>query len=140
MAKFDIEFLDHTADIGIKIFAPSMEQLFLTAAEGMFEIIIPNRKVNSVKEINVKVDALDREELIISWLSELNFLFQTRLFLPNTISIQNISDTFLSATVFGEQIDLIRHPVETEIKAVTFHKLYVHQQKDKWTAQIIFDI
>ena len=138
--KSNIQFLEHTADIGIKIKAPSLEQLFILAAEGMFEIIIPDRKVNSVEQIFINVDAMDIEELIINWLSELNFLFQTRQFLPAEFMTLKIKENTLSATVAGEQLDPVRHPVEIEIKAVTFHKLYVRQENDVWTAQIIFDI
>ena len=140
MSKSHIEFLEHTADIGIKIKAPTLEQLFILAAEGMFEIIIPNRKVNSLENIKVQVNAIDREELLINWLSELNYLFQTQQFLLNTVSEIQVSDKSLSAKISGEKIDPARHPVETEIKAITFHKLYIRQEKTKWTAQVIFDI
>lgn len=140
MSKSKIEYIEHTADVGLKITAPSIEQLFMLAAEGMFEIIIPERKVNSTEKIKVTVNAIDREELIINWLSELNFLFQTRQFLLKKVAALEISDIFLSATIYGEKINPAKHPVETEIKAVTFHKLYVRQQEKIWTAQIIFDI
>ena len=140
MSKSHIEFLEHTADIGIKIKAPTLEQLFILAAEGMFEIIIPNRKVNSLEIFEVQVNAIDREELFINWLSELNYLFQTQQFLLNTVSEIQVSDKSLSAKISGEKIDPERHPVETEIKAITFHKLFIRQEKTKWTAQVIFDI
>ena len=73
------ELIDHTADIGLKVNGTTLFDLFENAALGMFHII--GGKVKSQdsavleKSIEVKktVDAF--EELLVSWLSELLYIF-----------------------------------------------------------------
>jgi SHS2 domain-containing protein len=54
--------------------------------------------------------------------------------------VGEISSTHLSALVSGEPIDLARHPIYTEIKAVTYHALGVEQRDGRWMATVIFDL
>ena len=44
------------------------------------------------------------------------------------------------ATLQGEPLDPARHPIDTEIKAVTYHQIAVEQVGGRWQARVIFDI
>jgi SHS2 domain-containing protein len=135
----NIDIFEHTADVGLRLERPSREQLFRDAAMGMFYIIAPDNLFEPTIEFTVTVDGADDEELMVSWLSELNFYFQTKQYVPVEMDI-DIIDNHLVAQIKCDKVDRQRHNIEIEIKAVTFHKIYVKPEKDMWTAQVIFDI
>ena len=135
----NIEIFEHTADVGIRLKRPSREELFHDAAMGMFYIIAPENKFLPHIEYSITVVGADDEELMVNWLSELNFYFQTVLYVPVEIKLE-VFDHRLDAHIYGDVIDQTTHNVEIEIKAVTYHKIYVRREHDLWAAQIIFDI
>jgi len=135
----DIEFFDHTADVGIRLTRPSLETLFEDAALAMFHIIAPNNEFYFNVDYEINIESNNREELLVNWLSELNFCFQVKGYVPVTFDLV-LFENGLSAVVHGDVFDPSQHNVEIEIKAVTYHKMYLLQQKDHWSAQIIFDI
>lgn len=132
--------IEHTGDIGIKVFGESLKDLFINAAYGMFEIIAEISNVNHSLAEKIEVAGDNREELIVNWLSELNFVFITEQKIFNKFEIERLTNTELIATAIGEKYDPRKHPINTEIKAVTYHEIYVKQVKNRWEAQIIFDI
>ena len=134
------QHIDHTADLGIKVFGLTLAELFENAAFGLFDNIAYLEKVNPNSELRVEVQATDREALLVTWLSELNYLFLTRKELFASFHITEIDDESLTATIKGEKLDLDRHEIYTEVKAVTYHKLYVKESDRGWEAQVIFDL
>ncbi len=132
--------IDHTADTGIKVYGSNLAELFANAALGLFEIIANLDKVNPVIERTVRVEATDREALLVNWLSELNYLFLTKREIYKEFQIDEVIDTKLSARVSGERLDYDRHEIYTEVKAVTYHKIYIKETARHWEAQVIFDL
>jgi SHS2 domain-containing protein len=70
----------------------------------------------------------------------LNFLFFTKREIYKEFAIENLSEVNLTAKVRGERIDYERHEIFTEVKAVTYHQLYIKETADGWEAQVIFDL
>jgi len=138
------ELVDHTGDVGLRVRAESLEGLFETAATGMLSVMLENpESVRPIQRREMVVRGADVEELFVNWLSELNFLFSTegKLFSKFRVhSIEMNRTALLKAQIAGEGYDPARHELRLEIKAVTFHKLFVGRRDDHWEAQVIFDI
>jgi SHS2 domain-containing protein len=134
------QHIDHTADVGIQVFGDTLKELFENAALGLFDIIANLENVVPAVERQMAVEASDREALLVSWLSELNFLFFTKREIYKEFAIENLSEVNLTAKVRGERIDYERHEIFTEVKAVTYHQLYIKETADGWEAQVIFDL
>lgn len=132
--------IDHTGDIGIAVSAPTPEVLFTRAAWGLFAMLTDLAVVRPLDEQEVVVEGADRDDLMVRWLSELNFRHVARGWVFSTFDIQVLSEERLVATVRGEKVDLERHVVYTEIKAVTYHGLYIRREDEAWHAQVIFDM
>ena len=135
----NIEYFDHTADVGIRLQRSSREALFRDAAFGMFYIIAPNNDFQAQTDYEISVENDDPETVMVNWLSELNYYFQVEGYVPVNMDI-HFDDSELHAKITGDIADPSVHNIETEIKAVTYHKIYVKQKNDAWQAQIIFDI
>lgn len=135
-----LQYLDHTADAGIIVQAATLEELFARAAWAMFSVLTDVAGVQPRFATRVSVEAPDRQALLVRWLAELNFLHATRHELYCRFDILSLSDTQLAAEAHGERVDLDRHSVYTEIKAVTFHGLQIEPAGTGWKAQVIFDL
>ncbi len=136
-----ITLLEHTADIGIHIQAASLPELFISAAHGMMQILCTPVPQNGGVEHEIPVSGADLEQQLVNWLSELNFLFQARQFLFAGAKVLQPGQDEFNAMVYGETIDRRRHSIRTEIKAVTYHRIYARQnQQGVWEARIYFDL
>ncbi|RIK66843.1 protein archease [candidate division KSB1 bacterium] len=134
------EPIDHTADVGYRLYAPTLDELFVVAARALFDAITDLEHIHPQFTRNVTAEAGDVEALLVAWLSELNFYCINGLEIFSRFVIKSFSPAQISATVHGEKIDLSRHDIKTEIKAVTYHGLYVRQVAGGWEAQVIFDV
>ena len=132
--------LDHTADIQIKVFGESIKELFNNAAYALFDIISDASKIDSHLVETVEVSGVDKEELLVNWLSELNYLFITESKMFSKFEIERFNDLELTATASGEKFNSHKHPLKAEIKAVTFHDLQIEKKGGHWETKIVFDI
>ena len=138
MARFEI--IDHTADIGIRAYGKGLGEVFANAAYGMFSIITDLNKVYDDICHDIEVEASDVEELLVSWLNELLYVFDTENVLFCRFDIDNISQKRLQARAWGEKVDRSRHAIMTSIKAATYHMISVEKRESGFTVQVILDI
>ena len=137
-----IEVFEHTADVGLRVRADDLDDLFRTAAEGMFDYIVANR--DAVRVASSETVALTSDEpagLLITWLNELIFRCETKHRLFSRFAV-HVSDDgrSLRAEVGGEPIDRDRHVLDHEVKAVTRHGLSLRREGADWVAELILDI
>lgn len=125
------EFLEHTADSKFKAYGDTLEEGFENAALATFETMIDTSKVKgtTTREINLK--AKEKEDLLYQWISELIYLFSANniVFSKFEVKITKNDEYNLKGTVYGEKIDLSRHILETEVKAITYHNLEIKKNK-----------
>ena len=131
------EELDHTADVGIRAYGASLEELFANAAAGMFSLITDLERVRPKGEVEVRVKGGDLGELIVNWLQELLFLHETQRLLLCEFAV-TLDGLSLSARARGEKIDKRHHELKLAVKAVTYHNLKIDPAKG--VAEVIFDI
>jgi len=136
----EYEFIDHTADIGLKANGRSLSEAFAHAAKGMFDIITDSSKIEGKKDYQIDLSADDLEQLLVDWLSELLFLQGSENIVFGDFQLfLDEKQCRLSATVSGEEFDTDKHSIGMEIKAVTYHMLEVHQGKPCYV-KVLFDI
>ena len=138
------KILDHTADIALELSGNTYEELFLAGYEGWKNSVI-EASVSSREAEERKLELSENtiEELLVSFLQELSFLFESKKIFAvevNEIQIEKRDEKFFlkSDLYFGNIIadDIIKN----EIKAVTFHQLNVKKVNDVFRTIIVFDI
>ncbi|MFN3396250.1 MAG: archease [Thermodesulfovibrionales bacterium] len=134
------EVLDISGDVGIRAFGRSLEELFINAASGMYNLITDTGAVEGRKSIDVEVQSHSLEGLLVSWLNELIFQFDTYGFIGKEIEIKEFSERGLKASLTGEEFDETRHEKRLLVKAATYHQLRIERKGENWKAEIIFDI
>jgi SHS2 domain-containing protein len=134
------ELLDHTADIGIIAFGRDLSESFANAAYAMFDMITDIDKINGMDKFDLQVSASSVEELLVTWLDELLYRYETERFVCSRFIINRMDDRRLCASIFGENVDPVRHEIKAEIKSVTYHQLKIEKLDDGWRVQVIFDV
>ena len=136
------ELFDHTADVGIRICAESLDDLFATAAAALFRLIVVNHEVvrEEVAE-TIELEAESLSQLLVDWLNELIFRTETQHRVYHGFEVQvDGQRPALRAVIRGEPIDPQRHILDHEVKAATRHGAGVSRGNGGFTAEIILDI
>ncbi|MCS6885705.1 MAG: archease [Acidobacteriota bacterium] len=134
------EPFEHTADIGLKITAKNKSELFIEACKGFYSLLIDDpTSVEPKLAVSLEVQGEHPELLLRDLLAELLYLFDTE-----KLCLRDFEVTFtpsgLHLDAKGEHIDLARHKLMHEVKAVTYHNLQVTETPHGWLAEVIFDI
>ncbi len=137
--KKEFELIDHTADVGIIAHGASMNQAFANAARGLFSIITDLDGIEEALHRDIEIAAPDQESLLVEWLNELIYLFDTENIIFNRFDITRLTNTYLEARIYGEKVDSSRHKLKTGVKAATYHMLKVDED-DGCKIQVLFDI
>jgi SHS2 domain-containing protein len=134
------EILDHTADTGFRAWGDTLAELFENSARAMMAIAADTLEVEGRAEKNIELEGEELNSLLVNWLSEILYLFDTNAFAPKEFKVQRITPTHLKARLVGEPRDPKRHPWTLILKAVTYYELRVEQRNDRWESQVFLDI
>ncbi|HSW58661.1 MAG TPA: archease [Dehalococcoidales bacterium] len=141
MKNQPVQIIHHTADIGLRAFGRDLPEAFCQAARGMFSLITDLRKVRATEKIEIDIAAEDSAGLLVAWLNELLFYFDTRQWLVKKCDIREINDNRLKASIWGEKVDASRHRLKRGIKSATYHMLNIEFEANKgYSVSVILDI
>ena len=129
------ELIDHTGDIGIVARAPTLEALFAECARAMFEILAEAPAPSPSGSDPFPVAGAEPAEELRDFLSELLYRFSAdrRMYVRFSTAPGRVDADW-------EPYDPVRHPLRTELKAVTYHQLEVGREGDLWKGRVIFDV
>ncbi|MGC8906616.1 MAG: archease [Desulfomonilaceae bacterium] len=131
--------IDHMADLRIEARGESLPELFLNAAHALTVLLIGRVNVAPTESRELTLSASSIEDLLVEWLRELLFDHQVHGRVFVNAEILNLSDAALKARAeFGKVPE--GHPMQCEIKAVTYHGLKIVRRGAAYVARIIFDI
>jgi len=134
------EHFPHKADIGIRGAGATKEQAFEQAAVALTAVITEPEKVAPKQKVEITCQADDDELLLADWLNSLLYEMATRKMLFSRFEVR-IEQSHLSATAWGEKLDVSKHLPTTEVKAATYAELNVRQERDgTWIAQCVVDV
>lgn len=133
------EHFSHQADVGIKAQADSLDIAFEEAAIGLIAIVTDPAQISPAECMQIECKAENLEMLFFEWLSAIVYEISTSRMLFSKFEV-SINDLKLSAKMWGERIDFIKHDPAVEPKAVTFNQLAVTEKDGKWTVQCVIDV
>ena len=157
---------DHTADIGIRAWGSEFSQVFEEAAKALFSVIVDLKTVSPRQKVKIELTKDSGEELFLSWLKELLFIFETKHLLLSEFKIidlnpassqsspgfppkdladppRNLAGNLgycLIAEVRGEVLDNAKHSLGREVKAITLHQFKLVHDQGRYLAEVILDI
>src|SRR5438876_9249436 len=132
--------IEHTADLGLEVEAPSLAVLFERAGLGMLALMIDLAAVEPRERVELACEAEDRETLLRDWLQSLLVRLQAERLALCELGVEAISEGAVRGWGRGERVDRSRHRLYTEIKGVTYHELAVRERDGGWWARFILDV
>ncbi len=132
------EELSHTADVRIRVLAPTLDLLFADAFCALMETVFGEDRLGGwVKEIHL--EATDTETLLMDFLSEVLFICEVegRVFRNAAVRTDGRS---LTAVLDGEPFDRVRHAKGTEVKGISYSGLAITHDENGYKLDILFDV
>ena len=134
------EFFDHTADIGIRVRAPTLSALIIPAGEALYAVIGEIAGRGDRKPVTFDLTGEEPGELLRDYLGELLILFERDARIASAVEVSTFTDSRLAVTVHARPIDRGSSVFHHEVKAVTYHELDVKAVPGGYEATIIVDI
>jgi SHS2 domain-containing protein len=138
------KYHDHTADITIECWAPTLESSFEEAALATFEVILDTSTVKPIEAIEIETHGYDIEELLVEWVGRLIALIDISGQFYSKFEVDSISkendEYILKGRAIGEPIDFDRHDTRTEVKAMTYADMKIDQRPEKTTLCFTLDL
>jgi SHS2 domain-containing protein len=164
------EFIEHTADVGVRAWGPQREDVFAQAALGMLSLVVEATSVEPRERYEVCVEASDGELLLAAWLNELLYFVEGRHVVFSgafQIEVREAGEgeaegesersrthegtregergregapLSLRALAAGEPQDPSRHDLRSVVKAATLHRLSLHEIAGGWEGYVLLDV
>ncbi len=132
------EILEYKADLKIRAFGKTKEELFLNMLSGMSENMKPElQKPGEKTKRKIKLSSFDFQALLVDFLSEILYLSQVNKEVFFEAKFKKFSENEIDGEIFGQKAKRFGE----DIKAVTYHNLEIKKTKNKTCeATVLFDI
>lgn len=130
------EILEHKADLRIRAFGKTKEELFLNMLLGMAESQRAEIKNKEKIKREIKIRSLDFAALLVDFLSEALYLSQVNKEVYFKAEFTKFTDREIEGELIGQKVERFGE----DIKAVTHHDLDIQQEDGIWQATVLFDI
>jgi SHS2 domain-containing protein len=134
------EFFDHTADMGIRVRAPTLPGLILPAGEALYAVIGQLLGRGDTKAIGFDFVGDDAAGLLRDYLAELLTLVERDARVVAAADVTAFTDDRLTVTAHTRALDNQRSVFHREVKAITYHELDIRTIPGGLEATFIVDI
>jgi SHS2 domain-containing protein len=134
------ELYPHDADTGVRGFGETKAQAFEQAAIALTATMTDPAGVAPLQPIHLHCEAPDDGLLLAEWLDCLIYEMGVRRMLFSRFEVVCHGNA-LSATAWGEPVEVARHRPAVEPKGATYTTLEVARGSDgRWVAQTVVDV
>ena len=130
------EIIPHTADVRLRVRAPSLEALFADAMRGMFAVMRAHPGDARVERSVAVYEAADTTTLLVDFLNEVLHRAHVAHEMFTSAHFTGLDATSCEATLSG----VASATFEEDVKAVTYHEAEVRNVEGEWSTMIVFDI
>ncbi len=135
------ELLDHTADLGVRVTAPSLAELVRVAGEGLYTVIGNLQPTaGNPRPEHFEFVAADQAVLLRDYLAELLLVFERDLRMMTAVQVETFDAERLVVSGQSRPVDREHSAFDREVKAITYHGLRLHPTKGGYEAEFIVDI
>ncbi|MBI2543346.1 MAG: archease [Candidatus Aenigmarchaeota archaeon] len=132
------------ADVAFEATGKTLEELFESCGLAVTNTMVKDldsvkRKI--VKDIEVESESI--ELLLFAFLQEIIFYKDAKLLLFNKFDVrirQMKKKNRLKAKAYGEKLNMKKHELKVDVKAVSLHNFQVKKTRSVWKASVILDV
>ena len=137
-ARAGWEHFPHDADVGVRGFGATPAEAFAQAALAL-SAVVTRAEIEPLNSVEIRCEAPDLELLLVDWLNTIIYEMAVRHMLFARFHVK-IEGTALTATLWGEPVDVARHAPACEPKGATYTALRVAHEGERWSAACIVDV
>ena len=139
-ATAGFELRDHTADIVLFAWGPTMDDLFRAAADGLYATIGELRDRGQKQAVRITLKGNDINDLLHDFLTELHYLFEVKAQRLSNFTFQRSDDSAMEVSASAADVDPDASIYDREVKAVTYHDLRIAERDGRYEVAVIWDI
>lgn len=132
------------ADVAFEASGKNLAEMLESAALALTNTMVKDlKRIETHQQIKLDLKAENAEKLLHNFLQELIYYkdAQVLLFGKFKIRITSLANGYrMQAICKGEKIDMKKHELLVDVKAVSWHMFSVQQEKDGWKAFVILDV
>lgn len=129
--------VEHTADLALELWGPDEPGMLEAGAAAVVGLLTDGADVSAEDVRAVELEAVDAEDRLVRWLSEVLYWASVEGFLVARAELQ-VTGQGLLGKAFGREGSTPL--LKTEIKAVTYHQLEVIRTPGRVQAVIVLDV
>jgi SHS2 domain-containing protein len=130
------ELLEHTADIGVRAFGATLEELFEQATMGLAEVLGAWRP-GAGSTAPVAVESGDLGGLLVDWLNEVVYIQEVHGTSLGAVEVERVGGGRAAGSV---TLSAVPPSGGIYVKAVTYHQLRVERHDGGWLAEVYLDV
>ncbi len=136
--RMSFEEISHTADVKIRVYAPTLEALFSETFKALMQVMYGTNRARGILR-EIRIESSDVESLLADFLSDVLFVSEVEslVFSDACISIDGLR---LTAELTGEPFDPLRHSGGSEVKGISYSGLAITHEVNGYMLDIIFDV
>eukprot|EP00741_Cyanophora_paradoxa_P013120 tig00020675_g12673.t1 len=138
------EYLDHTADIQLHSWGATTEEAIASVIIAMMNYItdLDLVEIDGSLTRTVTASGHDMFSMLFAIMDEFLFIFSTEFFVAKYIRVVEFDreNWTITAHAQGETYDRSKHSVGTEVKAITYSAMQVHEKDERTDIYVIVDI
>ena len=139
-----VTYLDHTADVGVRVVGRNADEAFARAASALFARMVDLDRVAPSVEHSISVCGTSLDGLLVDWLGALLAEKDVSglVFGRFEVQIAETADGYrLDGVAWGEPIDVSRHRIGVEVKGISYLGLAVRRERSGETcAEFVLDV
>ncbi|PIO52548.1 hypothetical protein TELCIR_26146 [Teladorsagia circumcincta] len=136
-------YLEHPADVQVHSWGPDLASALAQAVTATYGYMTDLEHVEEQFSMFYTAKANDLQGLIIAVMEEALCGFQSEpYFIGRRVIVEKLDLEAWTAEfqVFGECFDLAKHTQLTDVKAITYSNMQIHQKDDRCDMFVILDI
>lgn len=139
------EYLDHTADLGLRATGSTIEEALSEGAQAMLDAMADTTGIHRTQTFEQYCRAADVPALFVEWLNELLYQREINDVLFATAHVTELHQEengtwLLEGVAEGETLDPDRHELHTEIKGATYYGLEYECSAEGCIVQCVLDV
>ncbi|MHA1521523.1 MAG: archease [Promethearchaeota archaeon] len=139
------EYIDHPADVWVHAWGPKFHHAIEQCVYSLMDTMLDVSEATTQEEFIIELEEPTRGSMLVGFLSEFLFLFDTEGKFVKNITIDPIEQTpegmfRIRAVAHGDIFDPIRHEPDTEVKAITYSYLEIEETDQRTDIKIVYDI
>ncbi|HLC54417.1 MAG TPA: archease [Candidatus Nanoarchaeia archaeon] len=135
--KAGFEFIEHTADIKLRMYGERAEHLFVEAVHAFCAYVAKGKRIQKKERKEFSVEGVDMQDLMYSFLDEIIYLLDAEDFIAVDAAVI-LKDNRIQAIVYGDKAS--SYNGMSHVKAATYADMYIRQTDKGWEAQVVLDV